>query len=61
MNPILENENLLYIQAMIDALPAKDQAGVRRAALELREFLARNNDHGKLALAWLVAEMQAED
>ena len=56
-----EQQQLLLIRHVIDELPEDDRAGVRLAALKLREVVALHNDHGRLALALVGAEHAAED
>lgn len=56
-----EQQNLLIIRGHIAGLPAADRRGIELAALKLRELLAHHNDHGRLALALVGAELAAED
>lgn len=56
-----EQATLLAIRQVIAELPEDDRAGVRLATLKLRELVALHNDHGRLALALVGAELAAED
>lgn len=52
---------LLLIRGAIAGMPEADRQGVELAAVKLREVIALHNDHGKMALALLGAELAAED
>lgn len=52
---------LLLIRGAIAGMPEADRRGVELAAVKLREVIALHNDHGKMALALLGAELAAED
>jgi len=56
-----EKLQLLLIKGVIADLPSKDRDGVEAAETDLRRMVAQYNDHGKLALALLAAELAAED
>ena len=56
-----EHQNLLIIRGHIAGLPAADRKGIALAAQKLREVIAHHNDHGRLALALVGAELAAED
>ena len=53
-------QQLLFVLTSIANLPKEDRQGVVLAAAKLREVLALHNDHGRLALALVVSELQAE-
>lgn len=55
------HEQLIYVRGVVAGLPAIDQEAVKLAAVELREFIARTNDHGKIAMALVVAELEVGD
>ena len=54
-------QNLLIIRGHIAGLPVADQRGIALAAQKLREVIALHNDHGRLALALVGAELAAEE
>ena len=54
-------QNLLIIRGHIACLPAADRKGIELAAQKLREVISHHNDHGRLALALVGAELAAED
>ncbi|CAN7564632.1 hypothetical protein [Acidovorax sp. LjRoot117] len=56
-----DQQNLLIIRGHIASLPAADCKGIELAALKLREVISHHNDHGRLALALVGAELAAED
>lgn len=56
-----DQENLLIIRGHIAGLPAADRKGIALAAQRLREVIAHHNDHGRLALALVGAELAAEE
>ena len=56
-----EQQNLLIIRGHIAGLPAADRKGIAQAAQLLRQVLAHHNDHGRLALALVGAELAAQD
>ncbi|MFT4243549.1 MAG: hypothetical protein QM569_14850 [Acidovorax sp.] len=56
-----EKQQLLLIRGAIYALPEADRHGVELAAAKLREVVVLHNDHGRLALALVGAELAAED
>ena len=56
-----EHQNLLIIRGHIAGLPAADRKGIALAAQKLREVIAHHNDHGRLALALVGAELAAQD
>ena len=56
-----EQQQLLTIRGAVYALPDADRRGVELAAAKLREVIAHHNDHGRLALALVGAELAAED
>lgn len=55
-----EQQNLLIIRGHIAGLPPVDRKGIALAAAKLREVLALHNDHGRMALALVGAELAAE-
>ncbi|MBO1249384.1 hypothetical protein J1777_05970 [Comamonas denitrificans] len=56
-----ESQARLYVvQGAIRDLPEFQRQGVYLAAAKLREVLAQHNDHGQVALALVVAELQVE-
>lgn len=56
-----DQQTLLIIRGHIAGLPAADRQGIALAAQKLREMIALHNDHGRLALALVAAELAAED
>ena len=56
-----ERQTLLIIQGAIAELPDADRQGVELAAVKLREVVLLHNDHGKMALVLVGAELAAED
>ncbi len=56
-----ERQTLLIIKGVIAELPDADRQGVELAAAKLREVVLLHNDHGKMALALVGAELAAED
>lgn len=56
-----EQQTLLLIRGEIYALSDTDRKGVELAAANLREVIKLHNDHGKMALALVGAELAAED
>lgn len=56
-----ERQTLLIIKGAIAELPDADRQGVELAAAKLREVVLLHNDHGKMALALVGAELAAED
>ena len=56
-----DQQNLLNIRGHIAGLPAADRKGIELAAQKLREVIAHHNDHGRLALALVGAELAAEE
>lgn len=56
-----ERQTLLIIKGVIAELPDADRKGVELAAAKLREVVLLHNDHGKMALALVGAELAAED
>jgi phosphatidylserine decarboxylase len=56
-----ERIQLLLIRGAIAELPEADRKGIEQAATNLREVVATHNDHGKMALALVGAELAAED
>lgn len=51
---------LLLIKGAISELPPADRDGVEVAAAEIRRAVAQHNDHGVMALALVVAEIDAK-
>ncbi len=56
-----DQQNLLIIRGHVAGLPAADRRGIELAAQKLREVISLHNDHGRLALALVGAELAAED
>lgn len=56
-----DQQNLLIIRGHMAGLPAVDRKGIELAAQKLREVIVHHNDHGRLALALVGAELAAED
>lgn len=56
-----EQQTLLIIRGAIAGLSDADRQGVELAAAKLREVVLLHNDHGKMALALVGAELAAED
>ncbi|WP_293222295.1 hypothetical protein [Ottowia sp.] len=56
-----EQHQLLLIRGAVYDLPEADRKGVELAAAKLREVVKLHNDHGRMALALVGAEMAAED
>lgn len=56
-----EQHTLLLIRGSIAGLPPTDRAGIEQAAAKLRQVVLHHNDHGRLALALVGAELAAED
>lgn len=56
-----ERQTLLIIKGAIAELPDADRQGVELAAVKLREVVLLHNDHGKMALVLVGAELAAED
>jgi phosphatidylserine decarboxylase len=56
-----ERQTLLIIKGAIAELPDADRQGVELAAAKLREVVLLHNDHGKMALVLVGAELAAED
>lgn len=57
----VEQVQLLLIRGAIADLPEPDRKGIDVAATKLREVVVLHNDHGKMALALVGAELAAED
>ena len=56
-----ESQARLYVvQGAIRDLPEFQRQGVYLAAAKLREILQAHNDHGLMAFALVVAELQVE-
>lgn len=53
-------KELLMLKGYIADLEPADRQGVHLAATKIREVLAQHNDHGRLALALIAAEMASE-
>ena len=56
-----DQKTLLIIRGVIAGLPDADRKGVELAAAKLREVVLLHNDHGKMALVLVGAELAAED
>lgn len=56
-----DQQNLLIIRGHIAGLPPADRKGIQQAAQQLREVISHHNDHGRLALALVGAELAAEE
>ena len=53
-------QNLLIIRGHIAGLPAADRKGIELAAQKLREVVKAHGEHGLVAIALVVAELQME-
>ncbi|MDD2711377.1 MAG: hypothetical protein PHU77_00515 [Simplicispira sp.] len=56
-----EHKTLLIVRGHIAGLPVPDRTGIELAAAKLREVVLLHNDHGRMALALVGAELVAED
>lgn len=56
-----DQQNLLIIRGHIAGLPTADRKGIELAAQKLREVIAHHNDHGRMALALVGAELAAQE
>lgn len=56
-----DRHTLLIIRGAVASMPEADRKGVELAAAKLREVVQHHNDHGRIALALVGAELAAED
>lgn len=56
-----DQHTLLLIRGTIAGLAEADRKGIDLAAAKLREVVQHHNDHGRVALALVGAELAAED
>jgi phosphatidylserine decarboxylase len=52
---------LLLIKGAIADLPDSDRKGIELAAAKLREIITLHNDHGRMAMALVGAELAAQE